>query len=87
MKRVLSLLLTAVLLACAVLPAVAAQTDAVSRISCSMYRDGKTGRGFCWFTQENGRSDLQLIEAADFTCSFVGAEQYSGTSKTYLDRW
>ena len=59
MKRWIAWLLC-LLLCCGTLPVFAANEDQISRISCSMYRDGATGRGFCWFTEQDGGSDLLL---------------------------
>ena len=55
----------AVLLALAMalgISASGAENDRVKRVSCSMYEDGATGRGFSWYTLENGNSDLQIVK-------------------------
>jgi predicted phosphodiesterase len=64
-----------------------AENDRVKRISCSMYEDGATGRGFCWYTLENGNSDLQLVKTADYNGSFSGAKTYTGTVNKYRSQY
>ena len=86
MKHLVAIILSVILLFCAALPA-SAVSGGMNRISCSMYRDGKTGRGFCWFTQNKCGSDLDLIRASDYTGSFANAAHYSGTVKLYRDRY
>ena len=86
MKKGLAFLLALLLTLGCALPAAAAD-DAVSRISCSVYGSGATGRGFCWYTSTRTGSDLDLIETANFTGDFSGAKAYSGTAKLYRGRW
>ncbi len=60
--------------------AVGASADEVKRISCSMYADGATARGFCWYTLEDGKSDLQIVTKEDYDASgFANAKNYTGT--------
>lgn len=67
--------------------ALGASADEVSRVVCTMYKDGATGRGFNWFTSEKGNSDLQLVPTADFDGSFDGAKAYTGSCSYYRQRW
>ena len=87
MKKALSVILALLLLSGCVLFADAIQKNAVTRVSCSMYQNGATGRGFCWFTQTPGNSDLDLMKAADFSGDFSGAVRYTGTVKRYRERY
>ncbi|MBQ6022628.1 MAG: metallophosphoesterase family protein [Clostridia bacterium] len=80
----------AVLLALAMalgISASGAENDRVKRVSCSMYEDGATGRGFSWYTLENGNSDLQIVKTADFNGSFSGAKTYTGTVNRYRGQY
>ena len=72
------------LLGAAAVPAGAA---GVTRVSCTMYGNGASGRGFCWFTAEKSGSDLQLIKTADYTGGFNGAKTYTGAQKLYRGRY
>jgi 3',5'-cyclic AMP phosphodiesterase CpdA len=87
MKRLCTILLCVVLLILPVLPAAAAQPDEIHRISCCVYGDGRTGRGFCWFTRQPGGTDLELVKAAGFDGEFTDALRYSGTVTKYRDRY
>ncbi|MBR3095457.1 MAG: metallophosphoesterase family protein [Clostridia bacterium] len=87
MKRFCAVLLCAVFLAFSVLPAAAAEPDTIGRISCCVFGDGKTGRGFCWFTRQPGGTDLELVKTADFDGDFSNALCYSGEAKRYRDRY
>ena len=86
LKKTVSLLLVCLLLAGGVL-AVHADEAAVKRISCSMYGDGATGRGFCWFTESKAGTDVQIVKTADFTDSFENAKAYSGKSTLYRGQY
>ena len=83
-KKVISLILCLVMLSGT---GVVVLADSVSRVSCSMYADGATGRGFCWYTTERSNSDLNIIKKADFNGSFDGAMTYSGTQTLYRSRY
>lgn len=76
-----------VILACLMLTggaAVASAADnSVKNVSCTMYGDGETGRGFCWFTTGKAGTDLQLVKTDDFDGSFANAKSYSGTQNLY----
>ncbi|MBR3553109.1 MAG: metallophosphoesterase family protein [Clostridia bacterium] len=87
MKRGLALLLLLLLAFGAVWPAAARESDRVSRITCSIFDDGATGRGFCWYTNERGGTDLELLPTARFTGDFSGAKQYTGTAVKYRGLW
>ena len=67
--------------------AATASADEVRRVSCSMYADGATGRGFCWITAEKSASDLQLVAKADFTSDFANAKTYSGHATLYRQQY
>ena len=56
------------------LSANAASDITVKNISCSMYGDGATGRGFCWYTESRAGTDLQLIKTAKFKGTFEKAK-------------
>ncbi len=64
-----------------------AESDRVKRISCSMYESGATGRGFCWYTPENGNTDLQLTPTANYNGSFDGAKTYTGSVTKYRGQY
>ncbi len=66
---------------------VSAAADEVKNVSCSMYGSGASGRGFCWFTDENGGSDVQIVKTADFNGGFENAKTYTGKSKEYRGHW
>ena len=83
MKRWIAWLLC-LLLCCGALPVSAANEDQISRISCSMYRDGATGRGFCWFTKQAGNSDLLLQKEGEDASD---AKHYSGTCRAYRKQY
>lgn len=83
--RALALVL-AMLLAVGV-TASGAETNAVKRISCSMYESGATGRGFCWYTVQNGNSDLQLVKTAEYQGNFDNAARYTGTVTKYRGQY
>lgn len=80
-----------VILACLMLTggaAVASAADnSVKNVSCTMYGDGETGRGFCWFTTGKAGTDLQLIKTDDFDGSFANAKSYSGTQNLYRKQY
>lgn len=80
-----------VILACLMLTggaAVASATDnTVKNSSCTMYGDGETGRGFCWFTTGKAGTDLQLVKTDDFDGSFANAKSYSGTQNLYRKQY
>ncbi|MBR3975545.1 MAG: metallophosphoesterase family protein [Clostridia bacterium] len=68
--------------------AVGASADEVKRISCSMYADGATSRGFCWYTLEDGNSDLQLVTEAEYLVSgFSNAVSYVGKTEEFRDQF
>ena len=68
--------------------AVGASADEVKRISCSMYADGATARGFCWYTLEDGNSDLQLVTEAEYLASgFANAKSYTGKTEEFRDQY
>lgn len=80
-----------VILACLMLTggaAVASAADnSVKNVSCTMYGDGETGRGFCWFTAGKAGTDLQLVKTDDFDGSFANAKSYSGTQNLYRKQY
>lgn len=67
--------------------AVAASADEVKRVSCTMVQDGASGRGFSWYTLEDGKSDLQIVKTADFDGSFGGAKTYTGTTGKFREQF
>lgn len=54
--------------------------DSVTRVSCSFNGDSQTSRGFCWYTQNKTRSDVQIVKTADFKGNFSNAVTYSNGS-------
>lgn len=80
-----------VILACLMLTGGAAVASAadntVKNSSCTMYGDGETGRGFCWFTTGKAETDLQLVKTDDFDGSFANAKSYSGTQNLYRKQY
>ena len=86
MKNILKRTL-AVVLACLMITGGAAAATAadstVKNVSCTMYGDGKTGRGFGWFTTGKAGSDLQIVKTDDFDGTFDNAKTYSGKQNLY----
>lgn len=80
-----------VILACLMLTGGAAVASAadntVKNSSCTMYGDGETGRGFCWFTTGKAGTDLQLVKTDDFDGNFANAKSYSGTQNLYRKQY
>ena len=64
-----------------------AADNAVKNISCCVYGDGATGRGFCWYTEDAAGTDLQLILTADFDGTFDRAASYTGSATRYRGRY
>lgn len=90
MKNVLKKTLS-VVLACLMLTGGAAVASAadntVKNVSCTMYGDGATGRGFCWFTTGKAGSDLQIVKTSEFNGSFENAKTYQGTENLYRKQY
>ena len=84
--KILSVLLAVFMLTGLSANAVSADAE-VKNVSCSMYGDGATGRGFCWFTAEKAGTDLQLVRSDDFNGSFENAAAYSGKATRYRSRY
>ncbi len=84
-KRVLAVVLSVMMLFGSF--AMGASADEVKRISCTMIEDGSSGRGFSWYTYEDGASDLQIVKTSEFNGSFDGAKSYTGTVGTYRDQY
>ena len=75
----------AVLLLLGAFSVCAAAAGEISRVSCCVY--GSDGRGFSWFTDEEGGSDVQILKTADFSGDFSAAETYSGKATRYRGRF
>ena len=84
-KKIISVLLVCVMLCGGT--ALCAAADSVKRISCVMYDNGATGRGFGWYTAENSASNLQIVPADEFTGGFENAAAYSGTTAKYRSQY
>ena len=84
-RKSLAVLLAALLLTGA--GALGAAAGEVKNISCSVYADGATGRGFCWLTDEQAGSDVQLVPAAGFNGDFANAKTYTGSASYYRSRY
>lgn len=67
--------------------AAAAPADSVKRVSCTMNGNGATSRGFCWYTLENGASDLQIVKTSEFDGTFAGAKSYTGEAKLFRQQY
>ncbi len=89
LKKSLSVFMAALMMLCAVSVASASDNSGktVKNVSCTMYADGKTGRGFCWFTVDNANTDLQIVKTAEYDGSFDGAKSYSGSSTLYRKQY
>ncbi len=61
--------------------------DEVKRIACTMVEDGASGRGFSWYTYEDGASDLQIMKTEDFDGDFTGAMNYSGSTAKFREQY
>ncbi len=64
-----------------------AAADSVKRISCTMYENGATGRGFCWYTAEKSGTDLQLLPTKNYRGSFDAAKTYTGSVTKYRGQY
>ena len=64
----------------------AAGETQVKNVSCSVYGDGATGRGFCWFTEGKAGTDLQLIRTDGFSGDWSEAKTYEGSQTLYRSR-
>lgn len=64
-----------------------ASADEVKRVACSMVEDGTYGRGFSWYTLENGASDLQIVKTAEFDGDFDGAKAYTGSVSKFREQY
>lgn len=84
-NRVISILLCVMMLFG--VSASGASADEVKRVSCVMVEDGATGRGFSWYTYEDGASDLQIVKSTDYNGTFDNATCYTGTTNIYRDQY
>ena len=85
LRKVIALAL-AVMMLCGSFAA-GASADEVKRISCTMVEDGASGRGFSWYTYEDGASDLQIVKTTDFDGTFTNAKSYTGSATKYRDQY
>lgn len=85
-KKTISVILSCLMLTGGAAVASAAD-NTVKNSSCTMYGDGETGRGFCWFTTGKAGTDLQLVKTDDFDGSFANAKSYSGTQNLYRKQY
>ncbi len=53
------------------------------RISCTMYGDTQTQRGFTWYTEKECDSIIQIVPAADFDRNFKKADTLSGATTLF----
>lgn len=67
--------------------AVGASADSVKRVSCTMYGDGKSARGFCWYTLENSSSDIEILKKDDFSGSFDNAAHHKGSTSKFRNQY
>lgn len=87
-NRILKIIaLTMALLLSFSIPACAYEKDEVKRVSVSMYGDGATGRGFCWFTEGKTNADLQIVKTDDFDGSYDNAATYTGKTTRYRGQY
>lgn len=83
MKKISKKLLAVVLcvslvFGCSAMATSAAESnDIVKRVSCTFNGDSQTSRGFCWYTLENGDSDVQIVKTSAFNGSFANAMTFS----------
>lgn len=57
-----------------------------TRITCTMYGDSQTQRGFTWFTSKKCDSAVQVVSAADYAASgFDNAVTFEGTVSEWKD--
>lgn len=84
-KISVSFFLTAVLLFGSLSLCSFAAEDEIKRVSCTMYKDGGTGRGFCWYTSGKTDTDLQLVKCTDYDSNFSKAVSYKGETGKYRD--
>ena len=85
LKKTLSVILAVMMLFGTL--AFGASADEVKRIACTMVENGASGRGFSWYTYENGASDLQIMKTEDFNGDFTGAMNYTGSTAKFRDQY
>ena len=85
LKKVLALVLAVMMLSGTF--AMGASADEVKRVSCTMVENGSYGRGFSWYTYENGASDLQIVKTSDFDGTFANAKTYTGSCSEFRDQY
>ncbi len=78
MFRIISVVLCFALLFGGAIGTSAADEGSISRVSCVVYGDGATGRGFTWYTPAETDCEIELysfgIKAADVTVEYECAE-------------
>ncbi|MBR3767294.1 MAG: metallophosphoesterase family protein [Clostridia bacterium] len=84
-KKVLAVVLSVMMLFGSF--AMGASADEVKRISCTMVEDGSSGRGFSWYTYEDGASDLQIVKTEEFDGTFKNAKLYEGSTAKFRQQY
>ncbi len=91
MKKILAIILTlCVVLGCFGIGYASADIDyapseEIKNIVVTMNDDPSTGRGFCWRTDDDGASAVQVFESDKFEGSFEGVKTYRGSSEAFKE--
>lgn len=86
-KRILALLLALIMLSGSISVYAYAADNTIKNVICTMYKDGATGRGFSWATDESAGSDVQIVSTKNYDKNFSKAKTYSGTQEKYMGRY
>lgn len=88
-KRTLALVLSLLMLfGCVGVSAATEETTGYEplRISCTMYGDSQTQRGFTWFTENGCDTSIQIVTSAQYALKgFDGAEVITGETANWQD--
>ncbi len=86
-KRTLALVLSILMLfGCVGVSAATEETTGYEplRISCTMYGDSQTQRGFTWFTENGCDSSIQIVTSAQYAANgFDGAQVLTGETSNW----
>ncbi len=86
MKKTFVKVISIIIVLCMTLPIMASATmvGEVSRVSVTINGDSSTARGFCWYTDENAGTDVQVCPVGK---DLTKAEIISGTSYKAMDKY
>lgn len=61
--------------------------NGISRVSCTVYKSGDSGRGFCWYTQNDCETEVQIVKTENFNGRFSKAKSYPASTKKYKGQY